>query len=191
MHIFVGSLNPVKINAVVQAASETWSTVNVQGIDVPSGIADQPMSDEETRKGAFNRAKSALEDGLRTMDNLEDLASGVLGVGMEGGVFLNEDQELWSTVWAAVVDEEGNLFESNGARFKIPDSIAKKILAGAEMGPVVSKMFDGADVRRQQGAIGVITNNFVDRTEEYSGIMKMALGLWYGRDWEKLLINKS
>jgi len=33
--------------------------------------------------------------------------------------------------------------------------------------------------------IGVVTNNFVDRTEEYSAIIKMALGLWYGRTWQK------
>ncbi len=196
MKIFVGSLNPVKINAVTLAASESWPSVEVYGLDVPSGIAEQPMSDEETRKGATTRAQAALEDGLRriahaangvvTTDGVDavDQAESILGVGLEGGVFQRDDGELWSTVWAVVIDSEGRLFESNGARFKVPEKIASQILEGAEMGSIVSKMLGGADVKRQQGAIGVITNNFVDRTEEYSIIVKLALGLWYGRDWE-------
>ncbi len=229
MKIFVGSLNPVKINAVTLAASESWPNVEVYGLDVPSGISDQPMSDEETRKGAVARARAALRDGLqrskKTSDppNRTDLKGDfkksivldefvyfdhandpsqdaradqtsnselILGVGLEGGVFEEENGELWSTVWATVIDKEGRLFESNGARFKVPTSIATKILSGGEMGPIVSKMFDGADIKRQQGAIGVITNHFVDRTEEYSMIVKLALGLWYGRDWEKQLRTK-
>jgi non-canonical (house-cleaning) NTP pyrophosphatase len=43
------------------------------------------------------------------------------------------------------------------------------------------------DVRSKQGMIGIITNGFVDRTEEYTGITKMALGLWYGRKVADLL----
>jgi non-canonical (house-cleaning) NTP pyrophosphatase len=39
------------------------------------------------------------------------------------------------------------------------------------------------DVRSKQGMIGVVTGGFVDRTEEYSSIAKLALGLWYGREW--------
>ena len=49
------------------------------------------------------------------------------------------------------------------------------------------KKLGEADVRSKQGMVGVVTKNFVDRTEEYTGIIKMALGLWYGRDWKKSL----
>lgn len=184
MQLFVGSTNPVKLNAVTTAASETWPDVQVVSIDVPSGIASQPMSDQETRSGARNRAVSALDEGLR-MSSLEEAdAQDVLGIGLEGGVF-ELDDELWSTVWVVVTDSDGNMYESNGARFKIPESIAEKIRSGEEMGPIVNRMFGGKDVRRTNGAIGVITKDFVDRTEEYAAIAKMALGLWYGRDWEQ------
>lgn len=188
MHLFVGSTNPVKINAVTTAASETWSDVVVIGKDVPSGIAAQPFSDEETRIGARNRATSALDEGVSQFKTEKQRirAAEILGVGLEGGVF-KFDGELWSTVWAAVTDLDGNWYESNGARFKVPDKIARPILAGEEMGTVVNRFFKGQDVRRTNGAIGVITNNFVDRTEEYGAIAKMALGLWYGRDWDKRL----
>lgn len=184
MQLFVGSTNPVKLNAVTTAASETWPDVKVVSVDVPSGINSQPMTDEETRIGARNRAVSALDEGLR-MSNLEEAdAQDVLGVGLEGGVF-EQDDELWSTVWVVVSDGDGNIYESNGARFKIPESISEKLRGGEEMGPIVNRMFGGKDVRRTNGAIGVITKDFVDRTEEYAAIAKMALGLWYGRDWEQ------
>ncbi len=209
MHLFVGSTNPVKINAVVTAASETWPSVIVQGRDVPSGVAAQPRSDQETRTGARNRALAALDEGLsaaknsaqrtdtqnhaHTAHSSQDLSyikpkpSESLGVGLEGGVF-ELDGEIWSTVWAAVVDSSGQFYESNGARFKVPEVIAQRILAGEEMGPVVNQVIGQGDVRHTIGMIGVITNRFVDRTEEYSSIAKMALGLWSGRDWDKQLV---
>jgi inosine/xanthosine triphosphatase len=186
MQIFVGSANPVKINAVINAASETWPEVKVSGISVPSQIKEQPTSDEETRQGASNRAKAVLEKGLKTLDkNLEN--DQVLGVGLEGGIFIDEQNEMWSTVWIAVIDQQGNLFEANGARFKVDPIVAEPIKKGEEMGPVIAQIVGEADVRSKQGMIGIVTANFVDRTEEYSGIVKMALGLWYGRNWKTKL----
>lgn len=186
MHLFVGSSNPVKINAVTIAASEAWPDFIVQGYEVESGIPAQPMGDDETRLGAENRAKAALRLGIR--DRGSEIGQENLGVGLEGGVFETESGDLWSTVWVVVADQQRNLHHANGARFKIPESIATPIREGREMGLVVNKMFGGQDVRRANGAIGVVTKNFVDRTEEYAAIAKLALGLWYGRDWESQLI---
>lgn len=205
MKIAVGSTNPVKINAVITAASETWPDVLVKGFDVSSGVDDQPRSDKETMTGAINRAKGALEEILRLSGSLQttrDAQDGktdipslsvlsknsddqVLGVGLEGGVFTNEEGELWSTVWAAVIDQDGFFFTANGARCKVPEPIADLIQQGQEMGPVVDKFVKGGSVRQKEGMIGVITKGFVDRTEEYRAIAKFALGLWYGKDWDK------
>lgn len=201
MHLFVGSTNPVKLNAVTIAASEAWPDAIVTGLEVPSGIAEQPMSDEETRQGAINRAKRVLELGLRqieqkdgTSENFDSQTQSAqnpnsanpnttaLGVGLEGGVFLKEN-ELWSTVWVAVADGEGNVFESNGARFKLPDQFAQPILAGQAMGEVGGTLTLDPELKKKQGMIGLVTSGFVDRTEEYAVIAKLALGLWFGRNW--------
>ncbi len=178
MTIFIGSTNPVKVNAVSVAASETWPEVRIEAFEVVSGIPDQPIGDEETRQGAINRARAVLLAGQRQFKPTGDY----LGVGLEGGV-VKLDGEYWSTVWAAVLDPAGYLTESNGARFKVPSLVAKQIEKGGEMGPIMAKLIKEADVRRKQGMIGVITQGFIDRTEEYTGIIKMALGLWYGRNW--------
>jgi len=107
----------------------------------------------------------------------------VLGVGLEGGVFTNDNGEMWSTVWASVVTRDGDIFSANGARIRVADIIADKIKHGSEMGPVMMSLTGEADVRKKQGMMGIVTNNFVTRTEEYANIAKTAIGLWYGRDW--------
>ncbi len=188
MRIYLGSENPVKINAVTAAASETWPDVQVTGCNVPSGINDQPRSDAETKLGALNRARAALEDGLAMLsrDNQPIDGENILGLGLEGGVE-DVDGEMWSTVWCAVVDSLGNQFFSNGARFQIDEIIAARIRDGQELGPVASQVAGESNVNRKQGFIGVITNNFVDRTEEYTAIAKLTIGLWYGRHWKNKL----
>jgi non-canonical (house-cleaning) NTP pyrophosphatase len=55
---------------------------------------------------------------------------------------------------------------------------------------VMDELLQASNTKQAGGAIGVITRNFVDRTEEYTGIAKMALGLWYGRNWEEALSPK-
>ena len=89
MHIFVGSHNPVKINSVINASSESWPDVVVEGFDVPSGIAEQPIGDKVTKTGAINRAKAVLAEGLKKyeVEGFEFASDEVLGVGLEGGVF--------------------------------------------------------------------------------------------------------
>jgi len=180
MKLYVGSANPVKLNAAKVAAENQWPDVEIISCEVESGISEQPLTDEETRKGARNRALASLA----TRDKNEDFEEESLGIGLEGGVFTQENNELWSTVWVAVADRDGKIYESNGARFRVPEEIAKAIRSGEEMGPVVSRMFGGRDVRSTNGAIGIITKDFVDRTEEYAAIAKMALGIWYGRSWQ-------
>lgn len=185
MHIFVGSHNPVKINAVVGACSETWPDVVVEGFDVPSGISEQPKSDKETKIGAMNRAKATLAEGLKKYetDGVTFLEDQVLGVGLEGGVFEDEDGQMWSTVWVVAVDTTGFMEFANGARFKVPNVVAEQIKKGGEMGPIISQVVGESDVRKKQGMIGITTKGFVDRTEEYQALAKLAIGLWYGRDW--------
>jgi non-canonical (house-cleaning) NTP pyrophosphatase len=197
MIIFVGSQNPVKINAVIGAASESWPNVRVLGLDVPSGIRDQPMTDAETRQGAENRALAALEDGLVSLQSDkasqkshqedQNSKSEIIGLGLEGGVFTAEDGTLWNTVWAAVADSDGFLVAVNGERFELKDPIAKEIKSGKEMGPVLSSMTGVAEINKKHGMIGVVTGGVSDRTEVYSGLAKLAIGLWYGRNWPSSL----
>lgn len=179
MHIFVGSTNPVKINAATSAAIEHWPDVVIEGIKVGTGVDAQPRTDEETKQGAINRAKAVLTKGLEK----QSIEGEVLGMGLEGGI---EDlgKEMWTTVWAAVVDREGNLALAAGSRFLVPPVIAERIRAGEEMGLVAADVMKETDpnrIRTNEGLVGIVTGGFIDRTEEYANIAKLALGMWYGR----------
>jgi len=182
MQIYVGSTNPVKINSVITAASETWPEVQVKGFKTASGIPEQPIGDLVTKKGAENRARAVLEIAQQ-----EGIKEDFLGVGLEGGVFTDDEGVMWATVWVVVIDLKGDLYHANGARFQVPAVVAKRIRNGQEMGPIIAQVVGEEDIRSKQGMIGIITEGFVDRTEEYAGIAKMALGLWHGRNWLKNL----
>lgn len=184
MKFFVASKNPVKINAVKHAVALEFPEALVDGFEAPSNVSDQPMSDDETRRGAFNRAhnlRQLLLDQKKIADDEE-----VLCIGLEGGVFhpeFSEDsQELWSTVWAVALDQSNQAYFSNGARFPLPTFISEMLHAGLEMGPALGKHLKDPDLRSKGGAIGFLTKNFTNRTDEYTSIAKIAVGLWCGRE---------
>lgn len=54
MKVAVGSLNPVKIEGTRAAFEALWPEEqwDVEGVNVNSGVSDQPMSDGESIKGA-------------------------------------------------------------------------------------------------------------------------------------------
>lgn len=184
MKFIVASKNPVKINAVAAALKEQFSELSVEGLEVESGVSAQPMSDEETKTGALNRARAVRNLALKK--KIIKKSEEVLCIGLEGGVFhpsfIENKNELWSTVWVVVLDKEGNSYFSNGARFSLPNFMSKLLLAGEEMGPSLGKRLKDPDLRKKEGMIGFLTNHFTNRTDEYAGIVKIAVGLWYGRD---------
>ena len=75
MKVVVGSKNKTKVGAV----EKVWKDAEITSLSVPSGVAAQPFSDEETMQGAINRAKRALEEG-----------EAQIGIGLEGGVMKTE-----------------------------------------------------------------------------------------------------
>lgn len=185
-HVFVGSANRVKIDAAKMAVEPRWQEVIVKGYEVPTGVNEQPRSDAECRQGAENRALRALERGLAEFPTARD----VLAVSMEGGV-ADIDGELWNSVWAAATDREGRMIVTNGSRFLIPKAIAEPIRAGGEMGPVVDQLSGISDIRSKQGMIGLVTNNFVTRAEEYGAVVKLAIGIWLGQfePWQHVEVS--
>jgi len=184
MKFFVASKNPVKINAVIKAIKKEFPNSSVEGLEVDSAVSAQPMSDEETRQGALNRAKNLR--ALLIEQSIIKPKEEALCIGLEGGVFhpdfAKSKKELWSTVWAVVIDQNDQSYFSNGARFPSPQFLSDMILAGEEMGLALGRHLQDPDLRKKDGMIGFITNHLTNRTDEYESIVKIAIGLWYGRD---------
>ncbi len=59
--VVVACKNPIKINAAIGGLKSIVSELELiaEPVVVPSGVADQPLCDEETLKGAVNRVENA------------------------------------------------------------------------------------------------------------------------------------
>jgi len=64
MKIKIGSKNEVKVNAVKEIIKDYphLEGAMIDGVEVSSGVGDQPKSLEETVQGAMNRARGAFEN---------------------------------------------------------------------------------------------------------------------------------
>ncbi|GAA4072977.1 DUF84 family protein [Amphibacillus indicireducens] len=160
MKIIVGSQNKTKISAVKRVFIEN----EVVGRQAPSGVSDQPMSDQETLTGAITRAKYCRNSEL-----------GVIGIGLEGGVMKLNNQLLLCN-WGALVDQAGRVYIASGARIPLPDSISDALLAGQELGDIIDHYAEKKNVRHDQGTIGILTNNELSRSEMFEHVVKQLKG---------------
>ncbi|MBM7649658.1 inosine/xanthosine triphosphatase [Bacillus ectoiniformans] len=166
MKIIIGSKNQPKMQAVISGFQRTGIETEVISCSVPSGVSEQPFSDEETITGAVNRAKRAL-----------DLENGDLGVGLEGGV-VKTPHGLFLCNWGALFEKEKPPIIAGGARILLPDEVAELLLQGEELGPVMDRYTKRQQIRQKEGAIGVFTNGLVTREEMFTHVVHLLAGQW-------------
>lgn len=179
MRVVVGSQNPVKVWAVEEAFRKYWPEIAVVGVEVVSGVGEQPMSENETMIGARQRARAALE-----VDRVADY-----GVGLEGGV-TEIGSRMFECAWACVVKrpadakamagEEGL---GGGLYFELPDKIAQRIRKGGELGPIMDEMTGEENVKQKGGAIGMFSKGRLDRRQAYVQIVLSALIKFVSPEW--------
>ncbi|MFD0770537.1 DUF84 family protein [Bacillus sp. CGMCC 1.60114] len=160
MRVAVGSKNQTKVNAVQQVLPDA----EMISLSVPSHVSAQPFSDEETLQGASNRAKLALAEGK--VD---------IGIGLEGGV-MHTEHGLFMCNWGALATKEGKLFTAGGARMRLPDEFIQPLEEGKELSEVMEDYTKRHDIRSHEGAIGIFTNNYVDRTDLFVHVVKLLVG---------------
>ncbi|HOJ36917.1 MAG TPA: inosine/xanthosine triphosphatase [Ignavibacteriales bacterium] len=164
--LVVGSKNPVKVNAVKKGFQKVFPDTQFEiiGIDVPSNVSEQPMTNEETLQGAINRALNCKKSN----------PDANYYFGIEGGVdILNNQMEVFA--WIYIVDNQGNHGLSRTASFFLPPSIQKLILQGMELGHADDLVFQRKNSKQQNGAVGMLTNNLIDRTKYYEEAVILAL----------------
>lgn len=165
MKIIIGSKNPAKNQAVKNAFYD--GSFEFISMDIPSGVNEQPFSDEETIKGAINRAVQALTQG-----------AGDIGIGLEGGV-QETSHGLLLCNWGALASKDFAPIIAGGARILLPEEIAQRLRAGEELGPVMDDYAKIKNVRKHEGAIGIFTNGVINRIEMFTHIMNLLVGQYY------------
>ena len=165
MKVVVASKNPVKIASAKEALENMWpeKAFEVLGASVPSGVADQPIGDEETLLGARNRAKAAVVAE----------PSADLYIGIEGGI-MAQDGGYMTAAWIAVYDgkREGS---ARSAAFHLPPEVCRLLDTGLELGDADDQVFGSSNSKQAGGALGLLTDNKLTRTGLYVPAVMMAL----------------
>jgi inosine/xanthosine triphosphatase len=158
----VGSGNPAKVEAVRRALARLAPACALQAVDVVSGVAEQPVGDHATRQGARNRARAAL-----------DRTRAEVAFGLEGGV-THEPPVVWLVSWVAAVTRDGRSGDASGLRMPLPSAVAIRLAGGDELGTIIDDLFGVTASKQQTGAVGLLTEGFVSRTDAFADLVAMA-----------------
>lgn len=166
MKIIVASKNPVKINTTYEGFVKMFpnEVFEIEGISAESNVADQPMTEEETLRGALNRAENASK-----INSLADF-----WVGLEGGLEERNGQ-MESFAWIVVKDKSGKIGKGRTGTFFLPKAVADLIKQGMELGDADDIVFKKQNSKQANGAIGILTGDVLTRTSFYEPAVIMAL----------------
>lgn len=165
LKVIVASKNPVKIEATQAGFQRMFKNESFvfEGVSVPSGVRDQPMSSKETLEGAQNRAKNAKNQ----------YPSADYWVGIEGGIH-DDEFGMQAFAWIVILSKEKSS-QAQTAVFYVPEPIAKMVREGVELGEADDKYFGRSNSKQKDGAVGILTNGEIDRKAYYEHAMVMAL----------------
>ncbi len=150
MQFALGSTNQAKRRAVRLATGCEPICVSV-----PSGVASQPLSAEETVRGAMARARGALAA----------VPGADIGLGLEGGV--DYDDRLthhWHLVSVCAAWDGRALYVAHGVHMPLPDGVGARLAAGGvELSEVMDALFGRVGSNHDEGAYGLLSAGRITR----------------------------
>jgi inosine/xanthosine triphosphatase len=165
MKVSIASKNPVKIQSVKTAFEKVFANIEIEisGIEVESGVSEQPLTDEETLKGAENRAENAQKIGEKSD----------FYIGIEGGL-QKLGNEYHAFAWV-VIKSSNKTGKAKTATFILPQKVSELIEQGYELGHADDIVFGHSNSKQKNGAVGLLTKDATNRSEYYSFAVILAL----------------
>ncbi|MCL1065952.1 inosine/xanthosine triphosphatase [Shewanella olleyana] len=162
--ILVGSKNPVKVNAAKHAFSQYFPDCNIicKGIHAPSLVADQPMTETETKLGAINRAEYC-----------QSQQAADFYIAMEGGVD-RFDHGPATFAYMAILHNQ-QLSVGRSALLPLPLKVFQALEQGEELGHVMDRLFNTDNIKQKGGAIGLLTQGLATRESIYTQAIILAM----------------
>jgi inosine/xanthosine triphosphatase len=163
--VIIASKNPVKIQAVKNGVEKMFPTQEFEfvGVSVPSNVADQPFSNDETFCGAKNRADNASNE-VKDAD---------FYVGIEGGIEHIEN-EMEAFAWVLI--KSANTYgKARTGTFFLPKQVVELIKEGKELGEADDIVFKRNNSKQENGAVGILTGDVIDRTSYYTEAVILAM----------------
>ncbi|GAB2674778.1 inosine/xanthosine triphosphatase [Aliiglaciecola aliphaticivorans] len=160
----VGSKNPVKVNAFKDTLARIYpdKLIDCRGVDAPSLVSEQPLSEKETYQGAVNR-----------VNYCQSHFEADFYAAMEGGV---DHFEYGPATFAYVVISAGTKMQvGRSANLPIPESVYNRLQQGEELGPLMDQLFGTSNIKQKGGAIGLLTNGLETRGGNYTQALTLAM----------------
>jgi len=163
--VIIASKNPVKINSAKIAFQKNFPNKNFdfEGINIESGVSNQPMNDKETLLGARNRANKAKEE----------IKNAHYWIGIEGGIE-EKEKETQAFAWI-VIKTQKKEGKAKTQTFFLPKKVTELIKQGKELGHANDIIFKDQNSKQKNGAVGILTKNIITRTTFYSDAITLAL----------------
>lgn len=176
LDVIVASQNPVKVRAVRSAFQDQFpgATLEFHSVEVPSGVADQPTSDAESRRGARQRAANAQAAH----------PGADFWVGLEGGLEAIDGQWL-ASAWMVVLGPGGRRGEARTPTLPLPPEICRLVDAGMELGEANDQVFATVNSKQAGGAFGLLTGGRMTRESVYTQTMVLALVPFVHELWRR------
>ena len=166
--IKIGSKNEVKVCAVKELIKnyDFLSNAEIVPIESSSDVSEQPVSLDETIKGAMNRAKNAFYQ----CDYSFGIEDGLIKVPYAKSDYMN--------VCACAIYDGKNFHIGLSSAFEYPKKITNLVF---EKGLDISEAFYKAGLTKNpkigssEGTIGILTNGRINRKEYAKQAIMMAL----------------
>ncbi len=165
LSVVVASQNPIKVDSVKRAFSKVFQGTKVDVIpkSFPSGVSDQPMTDNETLTGAKNRAENAKNEHPKAD----------YWIGIEGGVE-TKSSEMHVFAWVYILSEN-QMGKAKTATFLLPKAVVDLVNQGKELGEADDIVFNKSNSKQKSGAVGILTHDLIDRATYYEPAVVLAL----------------
>lgn len=169
--VMVASNNPVKIQAAKEGFVRMFPNeeFTFQPISAISEVSDQPYTSAETLQGAYNRARNARAKAPQAD----------YWVGIEGGVANTPEGsltagELCAFAWVVVLSPS-RMGKGRTGTFFLPPQVAELVHAGRELGEADDVVFGRTNTKQENGAVGLLTGDIIDRAAFYEQAVILAL----------------
>lgn len=156
--VAIGSKTGVKVKATKNALEK--ENVIITPCPARSRVQEQPLTEEETKLGAINRAKDCLAK-----------TEAEIAFGLESGVFF-KDEDVYLCNWGVLIDRNGKMFVTNSPNILMPREFKDALLAGKPLKEIIYDFTGMKTVDNDTCAIALFTNYALSREKFFSEIVK-------------------
>ncbi len=174
--VAIGSRNPAKVQGTKKAFKHLLRNLEFRELDLTTRVKLQPMSLDETVRGARQRAEFAIEE-----------EGADFGVGVEAGIIkLAEESDgqvfFLNVQIAAVVDSAHHLSFGSSSGFPIPMKLVSMMKdENVELDKYAHELTGAKRIREEHGVVYHLSKRRLSRAEMTEQCVSMALIPWLNR----------